>query len=103
MRAASRKVLPMSRSAVVALASLMAFAAACIPAFAQDAGAMRLLAANCANCHGTNGHSQGGIPSLSGQPKVVLAEMLHEFKAGKRPSTVMQQLAKGYSDAEIDA
>ena len=73
------------------------------PALAQDAGSVRLLASNCANCHGTDGHSQGGMPSLSGQPKAQLAEMLSEFKSGKRPATVMNQLAKGYTDAEIDA
>jgi sulfide dehydrogenase cytochrome subunit len=26
-----------------------------------------------------------------------------DFRDGKRPSTIMQQLAKGYTDAEIDA
>ena len=28
---------------------------------------------------------------------------MREFRAGTRPATVMQQLAKGYSDDEIDA
>jgi len=73
------------------------------PARAQDAGSVRLLASNCANCHGTDGHSQGGMPSLSGQSKSALADMLKAFRDGTRPATVMQQLAKGYTDAEIDA
>jgi sulfide dehydrogenase cytochrome subunit len=29
--------------------------------------------------------------------------MLKAFRSGERPSTVMGRLAKGYSDAEIDA
>ena len=33
-------------------------------ASAQDANHTRLLASNCANCHGTDGRSQGGMPSL---------------------------------------
>ena len=76
---------------------------ACSLASAQDATQVRLLASNCANCHGTDGKSQGGTPTLSGQPKAKIVEMLQEFKAGKRPATIMHQLSKGYSDAEIDA
>ncbi len=30
-----------------------------------------------------------------------LAEQMKAFKAGTRPGTVMPQLAKGYSDAQI--
>ena len=72
-------------------------------AMAQDASQVRLLASNCANCHGTDGRSQGGMPALSGQPKARIVEALQEFKAGTRPATIMQQLAKGYTDSEIDA
>ena len=77
--------------------------AASASAMAQDATHVRLLASNCANCHGTDGKSQGGTPGLTGQPKAKLVEMLQEFKAGKRPATIMHQIAKGYSDAELDA
>jgi len=63
----------------------------------------RDLAANCANCHGTDGRSRGVIPSLAGQDKATLVQQLKDFRDGKRPSTIMQQLAKGYSDAQIDA
>ena len=72
-------------------------------ASAQDPAQVRLLASNCTTCHGPDGHSQGGIASLAGQPKARIAEAMLEFKSGKRPSTVMQQLSKGYTDAEIDA
>jgi cytochrome c553 len=81
---------------VVALAGSMS-------ALAQDPTHLRLLASNCANCHGTDGHSQGGMPALSGQPKAKLVEMLQDFKAGRKPATIMHQIAKGYSDAELDA
>ena len=70
---------------------------------AQDASYVRLLASNCANCHGTDGRSQGGMPSLAGEPKAKLVELLQEFKTGKKPATVMHQISKGYTDAEIDA
>ena len=76
---------------------------ACSLALAQDASHVQLLASNCANCHGTDGKSQGGTPALTGQSKEKIVEMLQEFKAGKRPATIMHQLAKGYTDAEINA
>ena len=72
-------------------------------ASAQDGGQLRLLAANCANCHGTDGRSQGGMPVLSGANRTGMIEQLREFKSGKRPATVMHQISKGYTDAEIDA
>jgi sulfide dehydrogenase cytochrome subunit len=63
----------------------------------------RDVAANCANCHGTDGRSRGGVPSLAGQDKSTLVRQMADFRDGKRPSTIMQQLAKGYTDAEIEA
>jgi sulfide dehydrogenase cytochrome subunit len=67
---------------------------------AQDAG--RFIAANCANCHGTNGVSLGGIPALAGRDKAEIARLMKEFKEGKRPATIMQQLSKGYTDEQIE-
>jgi len=67
-----------------------------------DPGVARSIAANCANCHGTNGVSQGGIPSLAGQSKADLVRKMQDFKAGRTPSTIMTQLAKGYTDEQID-
>ncbi len=40
--------------------------------------------------------------SLAGAPKEELLEILLAFRHGKRPATVMQQLAKGYSDAQLE-
>jgi sulfide dehydrogenase cytochrome subunit len=68
-----------------------------------NANAGRDIAANCANCHGTDGRSRGGIPSIAGQDKAFLVQQLKDFRDGKRPSTIMQQLAKGYSDVQIEA
>jgi len=90
------------RSGVFSLL-LVACLYASASAIAQDASQLRLLASNCANCHGTDGRSQGGMPTLAGQPKARIVEQMQDFKAGKRPATIMHQLAKGYTDAEIDA
>jgi cytochrome subunit of sulfide dehydrogenase len=63
----------------------------------------RDIAANCANCHGTDGRSRGAIPSLAGQDAAMIVQRMKEFRDGRRAATVMQQLAKGYTDAQIEA
>jgi cytochrome c553 len=72
-----------------------------ISASAQD-NAARSLAATCANCHGTDGHSVGGIEPLAGMPKAEMVRKLGEFRSGAKPATVMHQLAKGYTEQQID-
>jgi cytochrome c553 len=67
-----------------------------------DARAAGYLAANCANCHGTTGSAKGAMPSLAGQPKNVIVEQMRAFRDGKRPATLMHQLAKGYTDQQIE-
>jgi cytochrome subunit of sulfide dehydrogenase len=63
-----------------------------------------MLANACAGCHGTHGASAGlSMPNLAGQSKKAFVDSMKEFKAGTRPATVMGRLAKGYSDAEIEA
>lgn len=75
-------------------------------ALAQSAQELniRSLAATCANCHGTNGKAQDGsaVVSLAGLPKDYIVAQMAAFKSGARPATVMHQLAKGYSDAQIE-
>lgn len=61
------------------------------------------LYATCAGCHGTAGSASGGVlPVLAGQPKDALAASLRAFRTGARPATIMQQIAKGYSDEQIE-
>ena len=90
-----------------ALAALTLLVAASAPALAQDAQALnvRALAATCANCHGTQGQAvpNAAVPGLAGLPASYVVEQMKAFKAGTRPATVMHQLAKGYSDAQIEA
>ena len=63
----------------------------------------RNLAAACANCHGTDGASQQGMASLAGQQRTYLVRQMQDFRSGKRPATVMQQIAKGYTDEQVEA
>lgn len=75
-------------------------AAAPLAASAQDAGSQ--LAASCAMCHGTAGHSVGGNETLAGMPKDELVRKFKEFRSGAKPATAMHQISKGYSDGEIE-
>ena len=65
----------------------------------------RSLAATCAACHGTDGRAAEGqaMPALAGLARERIAAELRAFRDGGRPGTVMPQIAKGYSDAQIDA
>ena len=106
----------MNERAARALAGLIAASGASLafaqqpaaPAFAPanvTHGGARAMAANCASCHGTNGHAAPGSPtdSLAGRSSYAIATAMKEFRDGKRTATLMHQIAKGYSDDEIDA
>jgi sulfide dehydrogenase cytochrome subunit len=66
---------------------------------------VRSLASACAICHGTEGRPAEGsvLPALAGRNEREIVEAMTAFKEGKRQATVMHQIAKGYSDAEIAA
>src|SRR5256886_16377094 len=91
----------MRRPRLLALPALALLAAA--GNVGADANFGRDVAANCAICHGADGRSPGGVPSLVGQDKLSLVQQMKDFRDGKRRSTIMQQLARGYTDAEIEA
>jgi cytochrome subunit of sulfide dehydrogenase len=88
---------------VLRLAMAIALVSTSVAVGASDQLSGRDIAANCANCHGTDGRSRGTMPSLTGRDKADIVSYVREFRDGKRPSTVMQQLAKGYTDAQIEA
>ena len=72
-----------------------------LPAHAAPVG--QRLYANCAACHGTTGQPVGTtLPPLAGQPKDTLIATMRAFKTGARPATIMHQIAKGYSDEQIE-
>ncbi len=83
-----------------------------------------MLSNACTGCHGVKGASAGpSMPSIAGQSKLAILEAMRAFKGkpkkdaeGKdvldkdckpvldvRPSTVMGRIAKGYTDAELEA
>jgi sulfide dehydrogenase cytochrome subunit len=62
---------------------------------------IRVWAAACANCHGTDGRAEPGMAALAGRDQAELQKILLEYKAGTRPATLMHQITKGYSDEQL--
>lgn len=62
----------------------------------------RNLAATCAGCHNITGNALPGMPPVTGQSKEALLRKLKDYKEGKQPATVMHQLAKGYTDGQLE-
>lgn len=77
-------------------------------ASANDLNAERIyhlsLAATCANCHGTGGVSVAGndMPKINELKHSQIAEILRQYKSGEKTGTIMPQIAKGYTEEQID-
>jgi cytochrome subunit of sulfide dehydrogenase len=85
---------------------LAAFAAtllAAATAVAQDGPSGQAMVQTCYVCHGPEGRSAEAVPALMrGQKEFVVRQMI-EFKADRRPATIMNRVAKSYSDEQIAA
>jgi sulfide dehydrogenase cytochrome subunit len=83
--------------------ALAAACAALAPAQAQPADATlgRNLAATCANCHGTNGRAVGDMKPLAGLTSEKILALLADYRSGNQPASIMHQIVKGYSDAQL--
>ena len=92
----------MTRSMQVVFAVTLGLLAAPALLWAADASPA-MLGNACAPCHGTDGKSPGAIPALAGKSAAYITQRMLEFKAGSRESTVMNRIAKGYTDDEIAA
>jgi len=82
-----------------ALAAALALASA--PALTQPAAGQS--AASCSGCHAPAPRAGAAIPAIEGRPAAEIVAAMLAFKAGSRPATVMDRIAKGYSEAEIRA
>jgi cytochrome subunit of sulfide dehydrogenase len=103
------------RAASIVLAGLSQAVAAIVfaqppapaaPSFAAPnltEGGVRSMAANCTPCHGPSGRPvpRSSVAALAGRNDI--AEVMKAYKEGRREATLMHQIARGYSDAEIAA
>jgi len=59
-------------------------------------------AASCTGCHA----AQAGVPemrALNGMPAAEIVGKMTAFKDGTQPATIMDRIAKGFSEEEIRA
>jgi cytochrome c553 len=88
---------------LLCLLSMIAWAAACAaPAQSHAAEDARGMAATCMNCH-SNEVSGGAIAGIAGREQSALVRELSAFKSGARPSTVMRQITRGFSDEQLES
>jgi sulfide dehydrogenase cytochrome subunit len=60
-------------------------------------------AAACSGCHSASSAVQTSVPVLTGRAAKEIVAQMRAFRSGQRGATVMDRIAKGFSDAEIDA
>ncbi len=89
----------LSRMLVLAGAAILVIHDAAFAAASGDHHA-REWAAGCLGCHQQVGDT---IPRLHGQSREELAAKFRAYRDGRQSGTVMPQLAKGYTDTQIDA
>lgn len=86
----------------IIVAILLASASTLQPLLADhDTG--RTIGLTCYGCHGADGVSKGSVPSLKGMSESHVVTSMMDFKSGKRPGTIMNRIAKGYTDEQIKA
>ena len=93
----------MKHASALALGLLCALSSAHAQTQSPDPLQVRSWAAGCANCHGTNGQAQPGMAALAGVPAAATVAKMQAYKSGALPATLMHQIAKGYSDEQIQA
>jgi sulfide dehydrogenase cytochrome subunit len=60
-------------------------------------------ASSCTGCHAASTGVDTPIPRLVGKNAADMVAQMQAFKTGQQKSTVMDRIAKGFSDAEIQA
>jgi cytochrome subunit of sulfide dehydrogenase len=59
--------------------------------------------ASCSGCHPANRTVDTAVQRLAGRNPGVLVAAMQGFKSAQLPATVMDRIAKGFSDDEIKA
>ncbi len=59
-------------------------------------------AASCSGCHGP-ANQPSPIPTLEGRAPSDISAAMQDFRAGRRPATLMDRIVKGFTEEEIAA
>ena len=60
-------------------------------------------AAACSGCHPASTRVTSPVPRLAGLDRAAIVRAMEDFRTGTRSATVMDRIAKGFTDAEIQA
>ena len=60
-------------------------------------------AVSCSGCHPSSARLDSPVPRLAGRDRAELVKALQDFRSGTRTGTVMDRIAKGFTDDEIQA
>jgi len=60
-------------------------------------------ALSCSGCHATSSAVKTEVPRLIGRDPGAIVAAMQGFRTGTTPATVMNRIAKGFSDDEIKA
>ena len=85
-----------SAVAVAALFAIPAVASAASPEPPPGAAA-------CSGCHASGTKVDTPVAPLAGRNAADIIAQMQAFKTGQKPSTVMDRIAKGFTDAEVEA
>ena len=60
-------------------------------------------AASCSGCHAAKAGVDTPVARLAGQDPAAMVAAMQAYRSGQRPATVMDRIAKGFSNDEIKA
>jgi len=86
------------RTVVAAAIALGSIAAALVASAEPPAGA-----ASCSGCHPASSRVTSPVPRLLGLDRAAIVRAMQEFRSGQRVGTVMDRIAKGFTDEEVQA
>ena len=88
----------MMRQTVAAAIVMATIAAATVASSEPPAGA-----ASCSGCHPSSARVTSPVPRLVGLDRAAMVRAMQDFRSGQRAGTVMDRIAKGFTDQEIQA
>jgi cytochrome subunit of sulfide dehydrogenase len=60
-------------------------------------------AASCSGCHSTSPRLTSPVPRIAGVERATIVRAMQDFRSGRRSATVMDRIAKGFTDEEVQA
>jgi cytochrome c553 len=83
---------------VAAAIGALSIAVAVVASAEPPAGAV-----SCSGCHPASAKVTSPVPRLAGQDRAAIVRAMQDFRSGQRAGTVMDRIAKGFTDDEIQA